>query len=52
MLVFSKQTPEFERLGKKQREALLESLRKGPAQLIKLRHPRLMTVEHGVEESR
>ena len=27
-------------------------LKKGPTQLIKLRHPKLLTVEHTVEESR
>nr|XP_039251440.1 SCY1-like protein 2 isoform X1 [Styela clava]XP_039251442.1 SCY1-like protein 2 isoform X1 [Styela clava] len=34
------------------RELILEAVRKGVIQLTKLRHPRILTVEHAVEESR
>ncbi|XP_065353712.1 SCY1-like protein 2 [Cloeon dipterum] len=37
---------------KSDREALLTSYRKGVAQLTKLRHPRLLVVQHALEESR
>jgi SCY1-like protein 2 len=38
--------------GKSEREALLASLRKGVGQLTRLRHPRLLVVQHPLEESR
>jgi len=37
---------------KRDREPILEVFRKGPQQLAKLRHPRLLTVQHTLEESR
>ena len=52
MFIFHKQTPEFEKMPKKQREAICEMLKKGPTHLVKLRHPRLLTIHHSVEESR
>ena len=52
MFIFHKQTPEFEKMPKKQREAVCEMLKKGPTHLVKLRHPRLLTIHHSVEESR
>ena len=50
--MFNKQTPDFEKLHKKQREMILEMLRKGPNHLIRLRHPRLLTIDHPLEESK
>lgn len=38
--------------GKSERESLLASLRKGVSQLTRLRHPRLLIVQHPLEESR
>ena len=52
MLIFDKKSPEFDKMPKKQREAICEMLKKGPTHLIKLRHPRLLTIEHQVEESK
>ncbi len=37
---------------KREREPILEMFRKGPQQLAKLRHPRVLTVQHTLEESR
>lgn len=37
---------------KKEKEIILEMFRKGPQQLAKLRHPRLLTVQQTIEESR
>jgi SCY1-like protein 2 len=51
VFIFSKQTPDFERLHKKQRELILEMLRQGPTHLVRLKHPRLLTVDHPLEES-
>ena len=31
---------------------ILEMLRKGPTQLVRLKHPRLLTIDHPIEESR
>lgn len=43
----------MERLSNKSdREAVLECLRRGIAQLTKLRHPQVLTVQHPLEESR
>ena len=37
---------------KRDREAIIETFSKGPQQLAKLRHPRLLTVQHIIVESR
>ncbi len=39
-------------MPKKHREAVLSMLRKGPTQLARLKHPRLLTIEHQLEESK
>ena len=52
MFIFDKQSQGFEKRPKKEREALCELMRKGPAQLVKLRHPNLLVIEHSVEETR
>uniref|UniRef100_H2ZDH0 Protein kinase domain-containing protein n=1 Tax=Ciona savignyi TaxID=51511 RepID=H2ZDH0_CIOSA len=44
-----KQLDQFNRTD---REMIIEVLRRGCAQLTKLRHPRVLTVEHTLEESR
>ncbi|KAL5501957.1 hypothetical protein EMCRGX_G008642, partial [Ephydatia muelleri] len=51
IFVFNKQTPEFEKLSKKHRDTLVETLKRGPTQLAKLRHPKLLTIDHPVEDS-
>lgn len=38
--------------GRAEREALLASFRRGVSQLTRLRHPRLLVVQHPLEESR
>ena len=52
VFLFSKQTPDFEKLHKREREQILEMLRKGPTQLVRLKHPRLLTIDHPLEESK
>lgn len=37
---------------KEDREAILETLKRGAIQLTKIRHPRILTVQHPLEESR
>ena len=37
---------------KQEREALLDQLRRAVAQLTRLRHPQILTVQHPLEESR
>ncbi|XP_015127087.1 SCY1-like protein 2 [Diachasma alloeum] len=37
---------------RQEREAVLEALKRGVAQLTKLRHPQILTVQHPLEESR
>lgn len=39
-------------MPKRQKEQIFEILKGGVKQLTKLRHPRFLTIEHGVEESR
>ena len=39
-------------LDKKEKDVLLESVRRGVAQLTRLRHPSMLTVQHALEESR
>ena len=52
MFIYEKKSPEAEKIPKKHREALLAMLKKGPTQLIRLKHPRLLTIEHQLQESR
>lgn len=42
----------LEKYSKKDREHVVEILRRGIAQLTRLRHPQVLTVQHPVEESR
>ena len=50
MLLFEKKS--IDNYDKKEKEIILEMFRKGPQQLAKLRHPRLLTVQQTLEESR
>ncbi|RZF40005.1 hypothetical protein LSTR_LSTR002408 [Laodelphax striatellus] len=50
IFVFEKR--QVERWSKPDRDLLLETLRRGVAQLTRLRHPRVLTVHHQLEESR
>ena len=52
VFIYEKKSPEAEKIPKKHREALLAMLKKGPTQLIRLKHPRLLTIEHQLQESR
>ena len=52
VFIYDKKSPEAEKIPKKHKEALLAMLRKGPSQLIRLKHPRLLTIEHQLEESK
>ncbi|XP_019850121.1 PREDICTED: SCY1-like protein 2 isoform X2 [Amphimedon queenslandica] len=51
VFIFYKTAPELEKVPKKEREALFELLKKGPTHLAKFRHPKILTVDHPVEES-
>lgn len=42
----------LDRFARKDRDKILETLKKGPTKLTRLRHPNLLTVEHPLEESR
>lgn len=50
IFVFEKK--EFDKWRKKDRDRMVETLKKGVQQLTKLRHPRILTVQHPLEESR
>ncbi|KAM7362217.1 SCY1-like protein 2 [Cochliomyia hominivorax] len=50
VFVFEKKT--LDRWSKEDREAILESMRRGVQQLTKIRHPHVLTVQHPLEESR
>ena len=52
VFLFNKQTPEFEKLHKKQREQILEMLRKDPTNLVRLKHPRVLTIDHPLQETK
>ena len=52
MFIFTKNTPEVDKLPKDHKEGLFEMLKKGPTFLAKLRHPKILTLHHTVEESR
>ncbi|PIK58003.1 putative SCY1-like protein 2 [Apostichopus japonicus] len=42
----------LDRFARKDRDKILETLKKGPTKLTRLRHPNLLIVEHPLEESR
>ena len=42
----------MEKISKKDREALFEMLKRGPTHLARLRHPKVLTIDHPVEETR
>lgn len=50
IFVFEKRI--LDKLSKSERDAILETLKRGVAQLTKLRHPQILTVQHPLEESR
>ncbi|KAJ8965033.1 hypothetical protein NQ314_004431 [Rhamnusium bicolor] len=50
IFVFEKR--QLEKWNKNDREVILETLRRGVVQLTKIRHPKLLTVQHPLEESR
>ncbi|CAH1173537.1 unnamed protein product [Phaedon cochleariae] len=50
IFVFEKR--QLERYNKSDREYILEVLRRGVVQLTKIRHPKILTVQHALEESR
>jgi len=50
--VFIFEKKELDKWVKKDRERMIETLKKGVQQLTKLRHPRVLTVQHPLEESR
>uniref|UniRef100_A0A2A4K326 Protein kinase domain-containing protein n=1 Tax=Heliothis virescens TaxID=7102 RepID=A0A2A4K326_HELVI len=50
IFVFEKK--HLERWTKPDRDIMLETLKRGIVQLTKLRHPQILTVQHGLEESR
>lgn len=50
IFVFEKR--QLDKFNKTDREIILETLRKGITQLTKIRHPRVLTVQHPLEESR
>lgn len=43
---------QLEKYNKTDRELILETLRRGVVQLTKIRHPKILTVQHPLEESR
>jgi SCY1-like protein 2 len=50
IFVFEKK--QLERWPKDDRDAMLETLKRGITQLTKIRHPQILTVQHPLEESR
>lgn len=50
IFVFEKK--QLDKWTKRDRESMIEILKKGVSQLTRLRHPRILTVQHPLEESR
>lgn len=50
--IFVLEKRQLDKWNKTDREIVLESLRRGVTQLTKIRHPRILTVQHPLEESR
>ncbi|XP_075266361.1 SCY1-like protein 2 [Convolutriloba macropyga] len=43
---------QFDKMPKKDHQVVCETLKRGVQQLTRLRHPKLLIIEHGIEESR
>uniref|UniRef100_A0A0K8RIF8 Putative atp binding protein n=1 Tax=Ixodes ricinus TaxID=34613 RepID=A0A0K8RIF8_IXORI len=50
--VFVLEKKQLERYSKRDRELIMDILKQGIAQLTRLRHPSILTVQHPLEESR
>lgn len=50
--VFLLEKKQFDKLNKREKDIALESYRNGVKTLTKLRHPKFLTVQHPLEESR
>ncbi|KAG1701411.1 SCY1-like protein 2 [Nymphon striatum] len=50
--IFVLQKSQLDRFSKRDRELILDVLKKGVSQLTRLRHPAILTVQHPLEESR
>lgn len=50
--IFVLEKRQLDKYSKQDREVLLEVLKRGVTQLTKIRHPRILTVQHPLEESR
>lgn len=50
--IFVLEKRQLDKWNKTDREIILEGLRRGVTQLTKIRHPRILTVQHPLEESR
>ena len=42
----------LDRVDKRDRDLVMDTMKKGPVQLTRLRHPRLLVVQHPLEESK
>ena len=49
-MVFEKRL--LDKVDKRDREVIMETMKKGAIQLTRLRHPRLLVVQHPLEESK
>ena len=52
MSVFVFEKKILEKMEKKSADLILEAMKAGPTHLARLRHPRLLVVQHPLEESR
>ena len=52
MFILDKKSKEFEKMPKRNRDSLFETFKSGPVQLARLRHPRMLTVDHPLDESK
>jgi len=50
--VFVFEKKQLEKWSRKDRDNMIDTLKKGVSQLTRLRHPRILTVQHPLEESR
>ena len=52
VFILDKKSKEFEKMPKRNRDSLFDTFKSGPVQLARLRHPRLLTVDHPLDESK
>ena len=51
VFILYKQGQEFEKLSKRHKDEIFEMLKKDPTHLARIRHPKILTLDHPVDDT-